>query len=115
MPVEVLLERPEPVGRRVAHPEVAAMELLVADRDDALDDERVRAIDARSCPGTRCTPSSTIDQPSVERALDRRLDPDEHVARLVEKAEQRRIAGLLLLRLRQRQLAPRSSSSARTA
>ena len=54
-------------------------------------------------PGTRWTPSSTIDQPSAQRALDRRLDADEHVARLVEEAEEPRVAGLVLLRLRQRE------------
>src|SRR4029078_12426007 len=43
--VEVLLERPQAVRRRIPHPEVAAMRVLVGDRDHALDDERVGPVD----------------------------------------------------------------------
>ena len=113
--VEVLLERAQAVGRVVAHPEVAAVEVLVLIATHALDDERVARCRIAIMPGTRWTPSSTIDQPSVERAVDRRLDADEHVARLVEEAEQARVARLVLLGLRQRRAPPRSSSSAPTA
>ena len=63
--VEVLLERAQALGRLVAHPEVAAVQVLVLDRDDAL--ERRRRPDSRlpTMPGTRCTPSSTVDHRSV--------------------------------------------------
>ena len=47
--------------------------------------------------------------------FDRRFHADEHVARLVEEPEQRGVARLLLLGLRQRRAPPRSSSSGRTA
>ena len=62
-------------------------------------------------PGTRWTPSSTIDQPSVERPLERGSHADEHVPRLLEEAEQHRSA----VSSGARAAPPRSSSSGSTA
>ena len=76
------------------------MDLLVVDREHALDDERALEL-GRDHPGTRWTPSSTIDQPSSSARCSAASTPVEHVARLVEEAEQRRVARLLLLGLRQ--------------
>ena len=53
-----------------------------------------------SSPGTRCTPSSTSDQPSCERALERRAHADEHLPRLLEEAGDERVVGVRHARAR---------------
>src|SRR5258706_588996 len=81
--VEVLVERALTVGCGFAHPEPAAMSLLVLDCEHDVDDERVFVLDAHH-------PRDEVDtfehhRPALgKRALDRRLGADEDVASLIE-------------------------------
>ena len=70
------------------------------DREHAVDDERAPQL-GRDHPGDEVDALEHHRPALVERALQRGLDAGEHVAGLVEEAEQRRVARLLLLRLRQ--------------
>ena len=76
------------------------MEILVVDRDEALDDDGLGAVDLDHARHEM--DALEHHRPALgERAVDRRLDADEDVARLVEEPEQTCIARLLLLGLRQ--------------
>ena len=92
--VQVLLEWPEPLGRLIPHPEVTPVQVLVLDRHDALDDERARVVGADH---PRNEMDTLDDRRPVfrGRAFQSRVNADEHVPRLIEKAENRRVARLL--------------------
>ena len=96
--LHVAVDRPDALGADVAAPEMRRVDLLVVDREHALDDERAVEVHVEH-PGHEVDALEHHRPALVERALQRRLDADEHVARLVEEAEQRDVAGLLLLGL----------------
>ena len=100
--VEVLLERTQTLGRLVAHPEVAAVQILVLDRDHALDDECAGVLRADHA-GYEVNALEHGRPPLRRRTLERSVDADEDVPRLIEEAEDGRVARLLLLGPRQRQ------------
>ncbi len=76
------------------------MEILVLDRDHALDDERARKL-GRDHPGDEMDTLEHERPVLCRRTLERGLDADDDVPRLVEEAENRGIARLLLLGARQ--------------
>src|SRR4051794_39797850 len=102
-PLEVLLERAQPVRRGVTYPEVASVQILVADRDDALDDESIATVDGEH-PRDDVHPLEYHRPALGERAVDRRLDAHQDVAGLVEKAEQRSIVSEVFVSTRQPEL-----------
>src|SRR6188508_1588305 len=87
--VEVLVERAGPFGRDVANPEVARVSVLALDREHALDDERVA--DRRDHPGHEVHALEHRRPALGEGALDRGVDADEDVPRLVEEPVQQRV------------------------
>src|SRR6266540_2019850 len=91
---EVLVDRAHALGGAVPDPEVRRVHLAALDRQDALHDER--PVDRRQHPGYEMHALEHHREALLERAVDRGLDADEHVARLVEEAQQVRISGLVV-------------------
>ena len=83
--LEVLRHRPEPVRGRVADPEVRRVLVLVVDRENAVHDDRVVPVD-REHPRHEVHALEHHRPALLERALDRRVDGDEHVGRLLHEA-----------------------------
>src|SRR5204862_6620125 len=84
--VEVLVHRPPLVGIERARVEMRGVHYLVGNREHALDHERM-------AERQRVHARDDVDSlehhrpPLLERAVDRRANAREHVARLLEEAE----------------------------
>jgi hypothetical protein len=93
-PREVLVVGPHALRRGIAIPEVLGVHVFVLDRDDHVHDER--ALDRPKHARHEVDALEHHRPAFLERTIDRRLDADEDLARLIDEAEQERVARLLL-------------------